>query len=196
MDSFRTKDDVLTYLLHIGYLAYDRVNHKCYIPNEEVRQQWVDAMKDGAKYSEIVDLMMASEALVDSLLAKDEEVLANALEKVHHSVIAPMTYNNEASFQTVLGIAFFYANTKYTVLREVPGGKGRADLVLIPYVPNVPAAVVELKRGDTADSALQQIRDRCYAEPLSRYRGRILFAGISYDPHTHQHRCRIEEWMQ
>ena len=196
MDSFLDKNDVFTYLLHIGYLAYDDEAQQCYIPNEEVRQQWVHALSVTDDYKEVVKLLESSKELMNSLLAKDEAALAEALEHVHSTALAPKAYNNEASFQTVLGLAFFYANTKYTVYREAPGGKGYADLVLIPYLPNIPAVVVELKKGHTAEGALQQIKERRYYEPLTRYEGRILFAGVSYDPDTRQHTCRIEEWAQ
>ena len=196
MDSFHDKDDIFTYLLHIGYLAYDDEAQQCYIPNEEVRQQWVDALKKTDDYKEIFKLLDSSKALMNSLLTKDEEALSEALDKVHSTVLSPKSYNDEAAFQAVLGLAFFYANTKFTVYREAPGGKGYADLVLIPYLPNLPAVVVELKRGHTAEGALQQIKERRYYEPLSRYEGNILFAGISYDPDTKQHLCRIEEWAQ
>ena len=196
MDSFLDKNDVFTYLLHIGYLAYDDEAQQCYIPNEEVRQQWVHALSVTDDYKEVVKLLESSKELLNSLLAKDEAALAEALEHVHSTALAPKAYNNEASFQTVLGLAFFYANTKYTVYREAPGGKGYADLVLIPYLPNIPAVVVELKKGHTAEGALQQIKERRYYEPLTRYEGNILFAGVSYDPDTHQHTCRIEEWVQ
>ena len=196
MDSFHDKDDIFTYLLHIGYLAYDDEAQQCYIPNEEVRQQWFDALKVTDDYKEVIRLLESSKELMNSLLAKDETALAEALEHVHSTALAPKAYNNEASFQTVLGLAFFYANTKYTVYREAPGGKGYADLVLIPYLPNIPAVVVELKKGHTAEGALRQIKERRYYEPLSRYEGNILFAGVSYDPDTKQHTCRIEEWVQ
>ena len=196
MESFCNKDDVFTYLLHIGYLAYDSEAQQCYIPNEEVRQQWVHSLRADENYREIYKLIESSKALMNSLLDRDEAALAEALELVHSTALSPKAYNNEASFQTVLGLAFFYANTKYTVYREAPGGKGYADLVLIPYLPNIPAVVVELKKGHTAEGALQQIKERRYYEPLTRYEGNILFAGVSYDPDTKQHTCRIEEWVQ
>lgn len=37
MTSFKNKDDVLTMLIHLGYLAYDEKNEEVYIPNKEVR---------------------------------------------------------------------------------------------------------------------------------------------------------------
>jgi hypothetical protein len=37
MTSFKSKDDVLTVLIHLGYLVYDSANREAFIPNEEVR---------------------------------------------------------------------------------------------------------------------------------------------------------------
>ena len=34
-------------------------------------------------------------------------------------------------------LAYFYANTRYTLFKELLTGKGYADLVLIPYLPNI-----------------------------------------------------------
>ena len=35
MTSLRSKDDVLTLFVHLGYLAYDRKMREVFIPNEE-----------------------------------------------------------------------------------------------------------------------------------------------------------------
>lgn len=37
---FQTKDDVLTLLVHLGYLTYDSVREAVYVPNEEVRAEF------------------------------------------------------------------------------------------------------------------------------------------------------------
>ena len=34
--SFANKDDVLTYLIHLGYLAYQRKSNSAFVPNEEI----------------------------------------------------------------------------------------------------------------------------------------------------------------
>ena len=41
MTTFRTKDDVFTLLVHLGYLAYDGKNKCVYIPNNEIRTEYV-----------------------------------------------------------------------------------------------------------------------------------------------------------
>ena len=46
MVTFKNKDDVLTALIHLGYLAYDRREQMAYIPNEEIRSEFTDAVKE------------------------------------------------------------------------------------------------------------------------------------------------------
>ena len=40
LTTFNGKDDVLTLMIHLGYLAYDSVNKTVCIPNEEIRQEF------------------------------------------------------------------------------------------------------------------------------------------------------------
>jgi hypothetical protein len=47
MTSIQCQDDVLTLLVHLGYLAYDADEQTVYIPNEEVRQEFIRAVKKG-----------------------------------------------------------------------------------------------------------------------------------------------------
>ena len=53
--------------------------------------------------------------------------------------------------------------------------------------------IVELKWDKTAESAINQIREKKYAGKLSDYSGRVLLVGINYDKTTKVHECRIEE---
>lgn len=55
MQSIHSKDDVLTLLVHLGYLAYDIASKSVYIPNEEVRQEFIRAVKHG-KHKEIAEV--------------------------------------------------------------------------------------------------------------------------------------------
>ena len=193
MTDFHGKDDVFTYLIHLGYLAYDRENQLCYIPNEEIRKQWVISVQYEEDYAPIIKLVNDSKQLLEATINKDEEAVANALTEAHTRVTNPLTYNNEASFQSAIGLAYFYANLKYTVIKELPTGKGYADLALIPYVPNIPAMIIELKNNKSAESAISQIKEKKYDDLLEHYRGDLLFVGINYDPETKEHQCKIEE---
>ena len=193
MTDFHSKDDVFTYLIHLGYLAYDRENCQCYIPNSEIREQWVFSVEYEQDYQPIIKLVNDSKALLEATINKDEAAVANALTEAHIRATNPLTYNNEASFQSAIGLAYFYANLKYTVIKELPTGKGYADLALIPYLPNIPAIIIELKNNKSAESAINQIKEKKYDDLLEHYRGNLLFVGINYDADTKEHQCRIEE---
>ena len=193
MTDFNSKDDVFTYLIHLGYLAYDRETEMCFIPNEEIRKQWVISLRQEAGYAPIIKMVNDSKALLEATLNKDEEAVAAALTEAHIRTTNPLTYNNEASFQSAIGLAYFYANLKYTVIKELPTGKGYADLALIPYVPNIPAMIIELKSNKSAESAINQIKEKKYDDLLQHYRGDLLFVGVNYDPKTKKHQCQIEE---
>ncbi|MCQ2313810.1 MAG: ATP-binding protein [Bacteroidales bacterium] len=193
MTDFHSKDDVFTYLIHLGYLAYDSETKQCYIPNSEIREQWVISVEYEADYKPIIKLINDSKQLLEATINKDAAAVASALTESHMRATNPLTYNNEASFQSAIGLAYFYANLKYTVIKELPTGKGYADLALIPYVPNIPAMIIELKNNKSAESAINQIREKKYDDLLEHYRGRMLFVGINYDEKTKEHECVIEE---
>ena len=193
MTDFHSKDDVFTYLIHLGYLAYDRETRQCYIPNSEIREQWIFSVEYEQDYAPVIKLVNDSKQLLEATINKDEESVAAALTEAHMRVTNPLTYNNESSFQSAIGLAYFYANLKYTVIKELPTGKGYADLALIPYVPNIPAMIIELKNNKSVESAINQIKEKKYDDLLEHYRGDLLFVGINYDPDTKEHQCKIEE---
>ena len=83
MDDFNTKDDVFTYLIHLGYLAYDRTTQQCYIPNNETREHWRLSITANANYSEIINIINESKSLLEATINKDEEAVATALTKAH-----------------------------------------------------------------------------------------------------------------
>jgi len=192
LQSITNKDNAFTYLIHLGYLSYNYEEQTCCIPNEEVRLEWVNAIDDEEDYSTIMNIVNASKKLLDATIQGNEEAVARALDAAHTEVTNPLTYNDEHCFQSAICLAYFYANTRYTLVKELPTGKGYADLVLIPYLPNIPAMVIELKHNKSAESALQQIKDKNYCQALNNYKGDLLFVGINYDEKTKEHRCKIE----
>lgn len=56
MTTIKNKDDVLTLLVHLGYLAYDADSKSVRIPNEEVREEFVRAVTAG-RHTEIAKLI-------------------------------------------------------------------------------------------------------------------------------------------
>jgi len=47
MTTMRSSDDVLTLLIHLGYLAYNSETSEVFIPNKEIREKFVSAMSEG-----------------------------------------------------------------------------------------------------------------------------------------------------
>ena len=190
------KDDVLTYLIHLGYLGYDQDTRMAFVPNEEIRQELALAVED-RPWSEMQNFLQQSNDLLLATLDGDTQTVAAGIESIHNSYISSLQYNNENSLSCVLAIAYLGAMQYYfKPVRELPAGRGFADFVYIPkpeYRDNYPALVVELKWNKNAETAINQIKQKKYPDALQGYAKRILLVGISYEAKTKQHYCAIEE---
>lgn len=194
MHSFRTKDDVLTLLIHLGYLAYDSESEEAFIPNKEIIREFENAMSAGG-WPEIIRVLKASERLLEDTLRGDEESVAAGLDKAHTEVASILTYNDKNSLSCAIGLAYYSARKDCRIIRELPTGRGFADVVFLPLpFSSKPALVVELKYDKSADTALQQIKDRQYTQALTGYSGEILLVGVNYDKDSRNkpHSCVIE----
>lgn len=194
MTDFRIKDDIFTYLIHLGYLAYDEEEQECRIPNEEIRQEWINTISVDNEYTVTNEIIKASRELLRETINGNEEAVARALDKSHVHVTSNRSYNNEDALQSAIYLAYIYALNKYTIVREMTAGKGFADVTFIPFVKDYPAMIIELKRNKTAESALDQIKDRQYFDSLSKYSGNLIFVGINYDEEEKTHTCKIERF--
>ena len=196
MTDFSTKDDVFGYLMHLGYLAYNREEATCRIPNKEVREEWIRALnKVPDEYAVTTQIIQSSKDLLSLTWDGEEEAVAKALDVSHIHVTSNRSYNNEDALQSAIYLAYIYALNRYTVIKELTTGKGFADVVFIPVKKEDPAMVIELKRNDCAESALRQIQDKQYFDSLMHYQGNLLFVGINYDPKEKTHTCRIERFV-
>ena len=119
--------------------------------------------------------------------------VAEAVAKAHREACSILQYNNEGSFQSAIHLAYYYAKTYYTIVNELPAGKGFADVAFIPYKTDVPAIIIELKKDDGVDTAIDQIKERKYPEALEKYKDNLLLVAINYDSKTKEHSCRIEK---
>ena len=197
--SFSSRDDVITYLIHLGYLAYDQRKQCAFIPNEEIRQELLAATKK-TKWNELQEFEYQSEQLLEATLDREETLVADYIEQIHMEYASAIQYHNENSLSSVLTIAYLSAMKYYfKPIRELPTGRGFSDFVFIPkeeYRVDYPALVVELKWNKSAHTALQQIKDKKYPESLLQYTGNILLVGINYDKKSKAHECVIEEYKR
>lgn len=195
--NIQSKDEVITYLIHLGYLGYNEQNSTAFVPNEEIRQELSNAVKDN-NWDELVSFQNKSSTLLDATLTGNEEVVAETIEKIHSEYASVIQYNDENSLSSVLAIAYLSSMQYYfKPIRELPAGLGFADFIYIPkpeYANRYPALVIELKWDKNAKTALQQIKDKKYPNSILSYTGKILLVGISYDKKSKKHECVIEEY--
>ena len=189
----RSKDDVLTSLIHLGYLSYDRDSRTCRIPNREVATEFKNAIVSEAGWDVIANAINQSERLLNETLGGNAVAVAAALDAIHADNTSILQYNDENSLACVLTIAYYTARRNYQMVREFPAGKGFADIVLLPRPTcKQPAVVIELKYDQSAVTAITQIHDNHYGDTLKDYVGDVVLVGINYDKKTKLHECQIE----
>ena len=192
----RSKDDVLTLLIHLGYLAFNWQRSECYVPNKEVGDELVNAVEEN-RWDEVTKAIARSETLLQATLRGDASYVEKALAAAHSEHTSILSYNDENSLACVISLAYYYARNDYHIHREYPTGCGYADLVLIPRKNvNSPALVIELKYNKDTQVAISQIKARNYPQTVAEYTGDILLVGINYDRDTKQHECQIERWQK
>ena len=192
MSIIQSRDDVLTLLIHLGYLSYNWREEECYIPNKEVSGEMVNAVK-ACNWLPVASALQQSKKLLLDTLAGNADAVARGVDAAHSENTSILSYNDENSMACVLSIAYYYARNDYVMHRELASGKGFADIVLIPRKNvNSPAIVIELKYGHSAEEAIAQIKERRYWEKVEDYSGDVLLVGICYDKETKTHDCIIE----
>lgn len=192
MTSFKTKDDILTLLVHLGYLAYDEASRCVFIPNEEVRQEFVRAVRNGGR-PELVKAVKASDKLLAATLRMEAEEVAKAIEEVHSAVTSPDFYNNEQALRSAIRFAYLSSIDEFVEIQELPAGIGYADVVFIPYKhSDKPVMIVELKWNKSAEGAIKQIKEKKYSDVFQKYGCDVLLVGINYDVKNKKHTCIIE----
>ncbi len=194
--SFESKDDVMTYLIHLGYLAYNEKNKTAFIPNEEIREEMVYAVKKKT-WKEMDSFTKKSNAILEAVLNGNNTSVAEGIEEIHDKYIPSLFYNDENSLSCVTTLAFLGSMEFYqSPLRELPSGKGFLDFVYLPkdeYRHEYPALLVELKWDKDAKSAIDQIKEKRYPNSIKEFIDNIILVGINYDKKTKKHECLIEK---
>ena len=196
MTTFHSEDDVLTLLIHLGYLGYDFSHKSVFIPNNEIRGEFVNAVSV-SQWGEVSKALKNSADLLNAIWRKDEEKVAVYMEQAHFET-SHLQYNNENALSYTVSLALYAARNFYQVYREFPSGSGFADIVYLPRkeFPDKPALIVELKWNKSAEGAIHQILKKQYFQNLEDYSGNMLLVGINYDLKTRKHECKILEFKK
>ena len=197
--TYKNRDDVLTLLVHLGYLSYDENTESVHIPNEEIRLEFSRVIHED-KRQETMKRVAESDRLIMDTIHRNTEAVAAQIEKVHMEAANPLNANNENSLRAVIQLAYFSYKDYYMKMEELPAGLGYADIIYLPRQgQTVPALLVELKWNRTAKAAIDQIKEKKYPEVLKDYGGDLLLVGISYNKDTssggRQYTCMIEKWQ-
>ena len=197
--TFREKDDVLTLLIHLGYLAYDKETEKVHIPNEEIKREFSRTIR-GVRRNETIQRVRESDQIISDTVHMNADAVAAQIEKIHTEETTALFYNNEQALRSVIKLAYFSYRDYYLKFEELPSGNGYADIVYFPKkTSNLPALVVEMKWDKSAEGAIAQIKKRNYPAAIKEFGGEILLVGINYDKDApageRKHTCVIEKYQ-
>ena len=195
LTTFRGKDDVLTLMIHLGYLAYDEKTQTVRIPNEEIRREFQRSIRE-VRHNATLRRLAESDQLFSDTIHGKEEAVAAQIEKIHAEETSPLHYNKEESLRSVIKLAYYTYHDYYVQMEELPSGTGYADIVYIPrHDSEWPALVIELKWNTDADGAIAQILKKDYPQAIRSLGCPILLVGISYSKDAaageRKHTCKI-----
>lgn len=193
LETFKSSDDVLTLLIHLGYLTWNEEEKTAHIPNEEIRAEFRKILKGRDVNQRWIELLRHSRKLLEDTIAGKSDDVAEAIDAIRTTQYAPTFYNDEQALRYVIKFAYIAAIDQYLKVEELPSGKGIADVVYLPKQKSVlPAMIVELKWDKSAEGAIGQIKERNYPVILQDYGGEIVMVGINYNSKTKIHTCEIE----
>lgn len=190
MTTFHSKDDVMTLLIHLGYLGYDSINQKVYIPNNEVNGTFITSVKN-SNWNIVSTMLKNSKNLLEATWNLDAKKVAEYIQEAHYET-SILQYNDENALSYTISLAYIAAKEFYTIIRELPTGKGYADIAFIPKMDK-PAMLIELKYNHDVETGIDQIKKKNYPKGLEHYQNNLLLISISYDKTTKEHSCIIEK---
>ena len=177
-------------MIILGFLSY----HDGYlrIPNREIMKEFEKALKDES-FGEVSKIIENSRRMLKATVNRDIKAVEKILHDIHNSEIPILQYNDENSLSCVLTLAYLSARDTYRVEREEKTGKGYADFTFHPRRERDTAFIVELKKDESVDKAIEQIREKEYVEKFKNENNNVLAVAICYDSKLKEHKCKIEK---
>ena len=115
METFKSHDDVLTLLVHLGYLTYDVKTSSVRIPNKEIASEFITAVNNYQGWPIVVQAINNSAKLLFSVLRFDCEAVALGVQKAHFET-SILQYNDENALSYVISLAFYAAREKDSIV--------------------------------------------------------------------------------
>lgn len=212
----RTKEEIYSAMIVLGFLSY----HDGYlkIPNKELMKEFEKALKDKS-FGYVSEIINNSKRMLKATTSGDTKTVEDILHDIHNSEIPILQYNDENSLSCVLTLAYLSARDTYRIERaDISKGnssscsfgrvsdshkikdfgsllKGYADFTFHPRRKNDTAFIVELKKDEVPEVAINQIKAKEYIEKFKRENENkhILAVAICYNSKSKEHSCKIEE---
>ncbi len=200
---FKTVDQILSAMVVYGFLNYhidESGQGVVSIPNKELMDEFALTLEQSKELGYIHLLAARSKSLLKATLDGDTDTIAKILEEAHLAEVDIKKFNSEAGLSITVQIAYLAARDIYDIQLEERGGVGYADFVFYPKKDkSADCIILELKKDDTPEEAIRQIKTKQYAlcfkgkfGEKSPYTGRIVAYGISYNSKTGKHCCKRE----
>ena len=188
----KTKEEIYSAMIVLGFLSYNDGYLK--IPNKELMIEFEKALRDKS-FGYVSEIIENSRTMLKATVNKDTKTVEQILHDIHNSEIPILQYNDENSLSCVITLAYLSARDTYRVEREEKTGKGYADFTFHPRRKNDTAFIVELKKDEAAEVAINQIREKEYIQKFkAENEGKeVLAVAICYDSKKKEHYCKIEE---
>lgn len=192
-----TKGQIYSAMVVYGLLTYE--DGAVSVPNRELMDKFDELLLTNHNLGYIYRLAKESEKMLKATLAGDTGTMCQILKFAHDTESPIFSYNSEIELSAVVNLVYLAARDKYRVEREDKAGEGYVDFIFYPERKGADALILELKVDSTPKEAIQQIKDKNYMlrfegkmGEASKYTGRVLAVGISYDRKTKEHSCIIE----
>ncbi len=186
----RTKEEIYSAMIVLGFLSY--YDGYLRIPNKELMKEFEKALKDES-FGYVSEIVENSKKMLKATVNGDTEVMSEILHDIHNSEIPILQYNDENSLACVITLAYLSARDIYRIEREEKTGKGYADFSFHPRRKSDTALIIELKKNETAEKAIQQIKDKEYVQKFKKEYNKVLAVAICYDFNNKEHTCKIEK---
>ena len=184
-------DAALTILIHLGYLAYDKTNNVCYIPNYEISQEFVQGTFD-LKWNDSYTPIVNSKELYENTIKGNTDFINKTLDINHKDLASLFNKNKEDVLGVIVYLSYYYASKFYFIRKEDTCTTGRADLTFTPRDNTHIPLIIELKADKSVKDAINQIKEKEYYNVFKGYKGKVLLLGITYDSSTLKHESKIE----
>ena len=185
-----TKKEIFSAMIILGFLSYSDGYLK--IPNKEIMIEFENALSDDC-FGYVADIIKNSERMLKATINEDADIVTSILHDIHNSEIPILQYNDENSLSCVVTLAYLAARDIYRIEREEKTGKGYADFTFHPRKKGDIPIILELKKDDSVDHAIEQIKDKEYFRKFVKENKSVLAVAICYDSKNKNHNCKFEK---